>query len=287
MSTDTIRQGRGLRIGAVSYLNTVPLVAHLPQLLPDATLTFDHPSRLADDLAAARLDLALAPSAELARHPEWNVVSTACIGCRGPVLSVKALFRTAPADVRTLALDEGSRTSAVLAQILLADIHRVRPEVVVLPLGASPDDVAADAVVVIGDRAIRTEDRKFEEVWDLGDRWRRWTDLPFVFAAWAARPGVEMAGVGQALDEARDRGRASVEAIARQQADAMGLPYALVLTYLRDHLNFQLDVGERRGLELFFQRGEALGLLPRRAIHEVDQGDHCGVPRREKVRVTR
>src|SRR5687768_15342856 len=84
--------GRPLRIGAVTYLNTVPLVRGLPELLPAADVSFDHPSRLADQLADGRLDVALAPSVELARHAKWSIVSTACIGCRGPVLSVKTLF---------------------------------------------------------------------------------------------------------------------------------------------------------------------------------------------------
>lgn len=282
MNLDGIIPGGPLRIGAVSYLNTVPLVAHLAELLPGARLSLDHPSRLADDLAAGRLDVALAPSIEVARHPEWSVVSTACIGCRGPVLSVKVLFRTPPERVRRLALDAGSRTSAALAQILLDDMYGVRPELMELPIGASPDDADADAVLVIGDRAIRVDvaasvrdsdspeseklGRGFVDSWDLGDRWCRWTELPFVFAVWAARPGVELGEVEVALDAARDRGRASIEAIAREQSTAMGLPYKLVFTYLRDNLNFYLDAGERTGMELFFERARALDLIDNRVV---------------------
>lgn len=260
--------GEGVRIGAVSYLNTVPLIAHLPELLPGAQLSLDHPSHLADDLAAGRLDVALAPSVEVARHPEWSIVSTACIGCRGPVLSVKVLFRTAPARVRRLALDAGSRTSAVLAQILLDDMHGVRPQLSELPIGALPGEADADAVLVIGDRAIQASEAGFVEAWDLGDRWCRWTELPFVFAVWAARPGIDVSEVEAALDAARDRGRASIETIARQQATTMGLPYDLVHFYLRDNLNFYLDAGERRGLELFFERAARLGLIPSAAARD-------------------
>ena len=176
------------RIGAVTYLNTVPLVRGLQAQLPTAELSFDYPSRLADELAEGRLDVALAPCIEVARHPEWSIVSTACIGCRGPVLSVKVLFRRPPAEVRTLALDEGSRTSAVLAQILLADRFGTRPKLQLLPLASSPLDSTADAVLVIGDRAIRPVQGDFCEAWDLGEEWVRETGLPFVFAVWAARP---------------------------------------------------------------------------------------------------
>jgi chorismate dehydratase len=251
-----------LRLGAVTYLNTVPLVRGLPELLPEAQIFFDHPSRLADRLAAGELDVALAPSIELARHPQWSIVSTACIGCRGPVLSVKTLFRKPPAEVKSLALDEGSRTSAVLAQILLADRFGVRPRLEVLPVGASPLESTADAVLVIGDRAIRAADQGFLESWDLGEEWVRTTNLPFVFAAWTMRSSVDVSRLELALDAARDQGCHDLEQIADEQSVFMGLPRQLVLTYLRDNLNFDLDERERRGLELFFRRAAALKLIP-------------------------
>jgi chorismate dehydratase len=252
---------RPLRIGAVTYLNTVPLVRGLPDLLPGAELSFDHPSRLADALAARRLDAALAPCIELARHPEWSIVSNACIGCRGPVLSVKLLFRKAPNVVASLALDEGSRTSAVLAQILLSDRYGVRPRLQVLSIGASPLESEADAVLVIGDRAIRSPSSGFCEVWDVGEEWVRATNLPFVFAVWVARAGVDTSALEPALEAARDQGQRDLEKIAAEQAAAMKLPRELVLHYLRDNLNFNLEPREREGLELYFRRAAALGLI--------------------------
>lgn len=238
-STDDL--ARPLRIGAVTYLNTVPLVRGLREELTNAELLFDYPSRLADELAAGRLDVALAPCIEMARHPEWSIVSNACIGCRGPVLSVKVLFRRPPAEVKTLALDEGSRTSAVLAQILLADRFGVRPKLQPLPLASSPLDSTADAVLVIGDRAIRPLEGDFCESWDLGEEWVQSTGLPFVFAVWTARPGVDLGDVESHLNAARDRGLQELESIATEQAAGMDLPRPLVLQYLRDNLNFYLD----------------------------------------------
>jgi chorismate dehydratase len=251
-----------LRVGAVSYLNTAPLVRALPELAPGVVLSFDHPSRLADKLAAGQFDVALAPSIELARHPEWSIISTACIGCRGPVLSVKVLFRKPPAEIESLALDEGSRTSVALAQILLFDAYGVRPRLESLPLGAAPSDSAADAVLVIGDRAIAPPPPGFCDSWDLGQRWRSETGLPFVFAAWAARPGIELGELEAALNAARDRGVAEAEAIAAERSAAMGLSQAVVLKYLREHLNFYFDEGERRGLGLFLRRAAELELIP-------------------------
>jgi chorismate dehydratase len=213
---------------------------------------------LADALTAGDLDIALVPSAEVMDNSDWTLVSDACIGCRGPVLSVKLLFRVPPSEVRTLALDEGSRTSAVLARILLQEIHGVTPRLAALPLGREASEAAADAVLVIGDRAIRSADAEFIEVWDLGDRWCRWTELPFVFAMWLARPGVDTAEAEIALAAARDYGCAHLAEIAREQAVVMGLPDELVLEYLSRNLHFQMGPGERRGLELFFEKAGRL-----------------------------
>ncbi len=250
-----------LRIGAVSYLNTKPLVYGLAERLPEAELVFDYPSRLADALAAGELDIALVPSAELFVHPEWSVVSDACIACRGPVLSVKLLCRVPPDQVRTLALDEGSRTSALLSQILLRELTGVRPQLTNLPLGHEPADVDADAVLVIGDRAIRASEAKFVEVWDLGDRWCRWAELPFVFAMWVARPGVDTGLAEKAFPDARDQGCQNLAEIAREQSLAMQLPYDFVFEYLSRNLHFELGGRERRGFALFREKAIAHGLI--------------------------
>jgi chorismate dehydratase len=251
-----------LRIGAVSYLNTKPLVHRLAELLPEAELVYEVPSRLSAGLAAEELDVALVPSIELASHPEWTIVSDACIGCRGPVLSVKLAFRVPPAQVRTLALDEGSRTSAVLAQILLHDLHGIRPQLSSLPIGCELNDTDADAVLVIGDRAIRTDESCFDQVWDLGDRWCRWAELPFVFAMWVARRGVNTTAIAGALAMARDEGCRHLTEIARNQAAAMRLPRSLVDEYLCENLYFHFGAEQQRGLQLFYERAASLGFIP-------------------------
>jgi len=246
----------------VNYLNTKPLVYGLSERLPEAEIVFDLPSLLADALAADELDVALVPSITLADHPEWTIVSDACIGCRGPVLSVKIVFRVPPAQVRTLALDEGSRTSAVLAQILLLQLYGIRPTLTSLPIGNSPADTSADAVLVIGDRAIVSDDRLFVEVWDLGDRWCRWSELPFVFAMWVARPGIDADSFATALSAARDDGCLHLEEITQEQSATMHLPTELIHDYLQHNLYFRLDKQQLAGLNLFYQQAATFGLIP-------------------------
>jgi chorismate dehydratase len=251
-----------LRVGAVNYLNTKPLIYGLERFAPQAEVVLDFPSRLADELAAGRLDVALIPSIEFFHDPSYTIVSNACIACRGPVLSVKLFSRVPIESIRTLALDAGSRTSVALTRILLAERHGVRPEVKPLPLGDSLADTQADAVLLIGDRAMHSPGGRFEVVWDLGDQWCRWAELPFVFAMWVARAGTELGGLEAALCEARDAGLAHLEDIAEREAAPLGLTRPQCVSYLRDNLYFYLGAREQRGLELFYNKAAQLGLAP-------------------------
>lgn len=249
-----------LRIGAVSYLNTKPLVYRLDEIAPDIEITYDLPSRLADDLAAGRLDVALIPSIEYFQDPSYAIVSDACIACRGPVLSVKLLTRVPFAEIRTLALDEGSRTSVALVQILLRERFGIRPDLEPLPIGSGVDATSADAILLIGDRAIHPPPDSFIDQWDLGDQWCRWSELSFVFAMWTARAGVDVAGLGPALQQARDEGLANLDQIAAEEAPEVRLDEATCLSYLRDNLYFKLGPREREGLELFRRHASQLGM---------------------------
>lgn len=259
-----MKDGIKTRIGAVSYLNTRPLIYGLREGAPQCELVLDTPSRLADELAAGRLDVALIPSIEYFREPGYKIVSDACIACRGPVLSVKLFARRPIAELRTLALDEGSRTSATLVRILLEKQFGVRPEVEPLPVACGLADTQADAVLLIGDRAIQSPAGRFAAVWDLGDEWRRWTGLPFVFAMWVARANIaDRTSVERALCAARDEGLSHLEEIAAAEAPGLGLTRPACLSYLRDNLHFFLGPEERQGLELYHSLAVELGYIDR------------------------
>jgi chorismate dehydratase len=115
---------------------------------------------------------------------------------------------------------------------------------------------------LIGDRAIHSPIGRFAEVWDLGDEWCRWSGLPFVFALWAARAGIELEGLEAALAAARDDGVAHLAEIAAHEAAGLGLTQRECLAYLRDNLHFQLGPQERQGLEQFQTLAERLRLAP-------------------------
>ncbi|MBW3540506.1 MAG: menaquinone biosynthesis protein [Planctomycetes bacterium] len=251
------------RIGAVAYLNSKPLIEGLSALAPEAELQLDYPSRLADRLAAGELDVALVPSFELFGNSDYEVVSDACVATRGAVLSVKLYSRVPPVEIRRLALDEGSRTSAALVQILLAERYGVRPQTEPLPLGAGVGDSTADAVLVIGDRAMHEPAERFHAVWDLGSEWLDWTGLPFVFAVWAGRRESAGGKLDEALAAARDHGLEHIGRIARREARSLGIPETVAREYLTQNLHFHLGPAEQRGLKLFHELAVRLGFAPR------------------------
>lgn len=251
-----------LRIGAVNYLNSKPLIEGLAELAPTAELTLDYPSRLADDLAAGKIDVGLIPSIGALLNPDYEVVSDACVATQGPVLSVKLYSRVAPAKIQRLALDAGSRTSATLVRILLAERFGVFPELEPLPLDLTTTETSADAVLLIGDRAIHPPEEKFHTTWDLGEEWTRWTGLPFVFAMWTTRRGTELGDVEEALSAARDLGLARLAEIAAREAPLLGLTEDVTMRYLKDNLHFRLGERERQGLRKFAELAVKYGLAP-------------------------
>jgi chorismate dehydratase len=265
-----------MRIGAVNYLNSKPLVHDLPALAPAATMSYDLPSRLADSLAAKRLDVALIPSVEFFRFPGHRIVSNACVACSGPVLSVKVQFRVPPAQVRRLALDEGSRTSAALSQILLAEMCNVRPALESLPIGCGPETSTADAVLLIGDRAITHAQQSANEIeiceeWDLGEKWCQWTALPFVFAMWIARDDSISAELTDVLNAARDRGVRHISEIAAHESRLLDIPADLAESYLRDNLHFKLGPREQAGLRRYYDVCVKHNLAPSGREHSLTE----------------
>jgi chorismate dehydratase len=252
-----------VRVGAVNYLNTKPLICDLEELAPGAELMLDVPSRLADLLGEGRLDVALIPAIEYFRSGTYTVVPDIAIASDGPVLSVTLFSRVPWVGIRRVALDAGSRTSAALTEVLLRRRYGVRPEVVPLPLDRAAEDVDADAVLLIGDRAMRACLPGFAHAFDLGQEWRDWTGLPFVFAVWAVREGADLGPVEQALYEAKRRGLARVGPIAHHEAPRLGLDAGFCRRYLQSILQFDLGPREQAGLHHYYMLACQLGLARR------------------------
>jgi len=242
-------------------LNSKPLIHGLAARLPQAELILDLPSRLADRLAAGDLDVALIPTFEAFRGDGYHIVSDACIACLGPVWSVKLLSKVPLHEIVSVALDEGSRTSAALTRLWLEGHVGISPQWNAWPIDRSLSEIDTDAVLIIGDRAMRDSWQGWPRQWDLGQVWKEWTGLPFVFACWVARrPDIDPEVV-TALGEVRDDGCRDLESIAAREAEHYALSVARCLAYLSDDLHFHLHDAQIEGLRLFRRLAVAAGLV--------------------------
>jgi predicted solute-binding protein len=244
-----------LRVCAVSYLNTTPLVWGMlhgsQQGLFD--LDFRIPAGCADEVAAGRADIGIVPSFELVRQ-ELDVIPGVGIACRGPVRSILLVTSREPGDIRTLAADSSSRTSVQLARIILERRYGSAPEIV----SHRPDLEAmlrtADAALIIGDPALAVDPAHFpNRVYDLGKEWVELTGLPMVFAVWAGRKGVVTREVEEAFRESCRYGCSRIEEIVAAEAPRRNFPPGLVREYLTRHIVHELTAREYEGMELFLR----------------------------------
>jgi chorismate dehydratase len=256
---------RAIRVGAVSYLNAKPLYYRLAERAPGVRLEMDLPSRLADRLAAGGLDVALIPSVEFLRGAGlgYEILPGFAIAARGAVRSVKLFCRKPFGQIERLALDAGSRTSQALVQVWLDAAHGVRPACVEpLPMGVPVAESTADAVLLIGDRAMTVDPAPFDAVVDLGEAWRDLTGLPFVFALWVIRGGVGLGDLPEVLDRCRRDGLAHAAELAAEHGPRLGLDVATCYDYLTKNLSYDLGEPELAGLRKFAAMAARLGLAP-------------------------
>ncbi|MCS7020611.1 MAG: menaquinone biosynthesis protein [Gemmataceae bacterium] len=253
---------RPLRVGAVNYLNARPLIEELERLAPSIHLHLDVPSRLADGMAAGQLDIGLIPVVEFFRAPDYAFLPGIAIASRGPVLSVTLFSRVPWNRVRRVLLDEGSRTSAALVRVLLQLRWGVTPEYQTLPLDAPAETADADAVLLIGDRAMRACLPGWPYAYDLGAEWTDWTGLPMVYALWAVRPEVPLHDWIGPFTQAKERGLARLGLIAQQEGLRLGLDAGYCRRYLSHIIRYDLGVRELSGLRRFWELTAHLGLTP-------------------------
>ncbi len=244
-----------LRVGLFPYLNVQPLIHGLGGD-PDVDLVIDLPSRIADRFRNHELDLAMVPSFEAATL-DAPVLGSVCIASDGPVETVTLHHRAPLERVRTLAVDEASRTSVALAKILIAEASGGLPRTTPFsPRSANTPD--ADAIVVIGDPAFLWRADGFTRM-DLGEEWRRRQTLPFVFAVMVRKPGTNAEGLAARIVEAKKRGLEAASTIARSYNS--GVDAGRAEHYLRRVIRYDLGEREKLGLALFHRLAQAKGLM--------------------------
>ena len=238
---------RKIRVGAVSYLNTKPLLYGINNspVIQEISLVTEYPSRIADMLLTDEIDIGLVPVSIIPGLKEYHINTRFCIGCDGPVASV-CLFSEVPLqDIEKVLLDYQSRTSVALVEILFQKYWKKK---VLFETGGADiiNNIQGNtAAVIIGDRALELRSSA-AFVYDLGEAWKLMTGLPFVFAAWISNKILDLAWVKR-FDQANAFGLQQIQEAIKNEP-----PHPIDLySYYTDFLSYELNDEKRKGLDLF------------------------------------
>jgi chorismate dehydratase len=264
------RRMRRLRISAISYLNTAPLMWDFEhgQAALQFEIAYTLPSGCARALAHGIADIGIIPAAAYAAVPGLQVLPDVAIASRRAVRSILLVSKMPIKEVRSVALDTSSLTSVALTKILFE--KWLGGGRTFTPMAPDLEGMLSDhdAALLIGDPALKVDCGRYHTL-DLAEEWIRRTGEPFVFAFWAVRsaalgeadPSLDLAGV---FRDSRDHGLepASLMQIAGEWAPRLGLSEAEVQSYLTENIHYQLDAGCREGLQLFYRYAAEIGALP-------------------------
>jgi chorismate dehydratase len=261
---------RRLRISAISYLNTAPLMWDFEH--GDAgrqfEISYTLPSLCARALAQGEADIGIIPAAAYAHTAGLEILPEVAIASRRAVRSILLVSEIPIELVRTVALDTSSMTSVALTKILLEKWLGGGRTFAAMEPDLERMLAACDAGLLIGDPALRVDRKRYHTV-DLAEEWIRYTGKPFVFAFWAVRSAalkqadgaMDLAGI---FRQSRDHGLQpeSLRHIAQEWAPRLGLSQPEVLTYLTENIHYQLDAGCLEGMQLFYRYAQEIGALP-------------------------
>ena len=260
-----------LRISAISFLNTAPLMWDFEH--GDAGRHFDIdytiPSRCAAALSAAEADIGIIPAVTYAEIHDLVILPGIAIAAKDSVRSILLISKKPLEDVRTVATDTSSRTSVALTQILFAKFWGGHREFI--PRPPALDDMLKDndAALLIGDSALQVSlhDSPYR-LYDLGHEWKALTGKPFVFAFWAVRlgslnrrpPGLDLIATFQ---QSREHGLQpeNVNVIADEWAARLSMTHAEVVEYLTKNIDYRLNRENHAGLQLFLQYAHEAGVI--------------------------
>jgi chorismate dehydratase len=231
------------RVGSVKYLNGVPLTRGLEE-----EVTYATPSELARMLQRDALDAALVSVVEVLFNDRYDILDGIAIASLGEVKSVLLAHRKPLNEATEIFCDPASLTSVQLLRVLLAE-RGLKPQF--KPLATYDSAALPDYVMLIGDPALDFALGPHDhEIWDLGAAWFEMTKLPFIYAVWALRRGVENVALRRLLREARDFGLDTLDSIIRTRTE---YDYDFRKDYLSWHIHYHLGSDEKRGLAKFIE----------------------------------
>ncbi len=271
MSASSPQPGPGegpLRVGSVPYLVGRPLDHGLGEE-PGITLEHDVPARLIERLRAGEIDVALVSSIELFRRHGYRYLDGLGVAGDGYVGSVQVFLRKPIQEIGQVAMDPASRAAAALTKSLLFEREGGSPEFLEVPLGHDPRELAgADAWLRIGDPALRETLTIDLPAWNPSEEWRNRTGMPFVFAAWIVRDGVDIEPHLPAFIRAREAGRAAIPTLAKEAAAAWALPEGQCYSYLSEECSYDPGPAMGPSLREFQRRAFLAGLCENTVLPE-------------------
>jgi chorismate dehydratase len=258
-----------LKISAISYLNTAPLLWDFEhgEAGVDFDISYTIPSACAEALRAGTADIGIIPAAAYATIPDLIVIPDVAIAARRAVRSILLVSKVPVAQVRTVALDTSSMTSVALTKILFAKWLGGAREYIPMAPDLGNMLARSDAALLIGDPALQVDRTRYVTL-DLAEEWVARTGKSFVFAFWAIRKpalaGRNAAALAEVFKKSRDHGLSpkTLEAIAQEWAPRLGLTVEVVRAYLTHNIHYYLDPPCLEGLELYYRLGAEIGVLP-------------------------
>ncbi|MEQ1554118.1 MAG: menaquinone biosynthesis protein [Ferruginibacter sp.] len=241
---------RKIRIAAVSYLNTKPLIYGFENGLmsDEINLVTDYPANIASLLKNDEVDIALVPVATIPMLKEHYIISNYCIGTIGEVASV-CLFSNVPLEeIDSILLDYQSKTSVELLKILLKEFWKINPKLIFAKVGYEKNIEGKTAGLVIGDRAF-LQRNKSKYIYDLGTAWVQFTGLPFVFAAWVCNKKLDENFLIK-FNETTSLGLNNINKII----DANHYKAYDLNEYYNKNISYNLDDEKQKGLKLFLEK---------------------------------
>lgn len=238
------------RLVLVNYLNTLPFMSGLTRSFGTGQdLILAHPAECAQTLLSGKADIGLIPIGALIGKTGWTRVTDFGIGCDGPVATVCLFGDTPLEEWDRVLLDYQSRTSVLLARILLTDHWQWQPDMIAAEPGFEDHITGRTGGLIIGDRAIQAR-KKYAYCYDLGEAWKAMTGLPFVFAVWVTRGQIEPA-FEHALNAAFQTGLTTIPDIVA--AEQKQYPDFDLVHYYQQNIQYVLNDASLRGMEKFLE----------------------------------
>lgn len=245
---------RKIRVGAVNYLNTKPLIYgfNRGKIKEEADLIVEYPASIASMLLDNEIDVGLVPVSIIPQLKEYYIISDYCIGCDGEVGSV-CLFSEVPLEkIEKILLDYQSRTSVNLLKILIEQHWKIDPLLIPTSAGFTKEINGTTAALIIGDRAL--EQRKISKYkYDLGSEWKKFTGLPFVFAAWISNKKLDASFI-DLFNSANQAGLQQLDKVIAEN------PYAHfdLGEYFTNYIDYRFDNHKKTALKRFLEEQQQL-----------------------------